>query len=103
VAEGPWVVRRAVGAKPVLLGRLATHYFAESRYLEFDVDISASASAARVTSLVAATVAALVFDIGILIEARAAVLLTHAHVSDFLSELQGSDETLCQGGTCLRG
>lgn len=69
LAQGSWVVRQAVGQTPVILGkRLKTEYFMENAYLEADVDISANATAAGVTSLVAGAIKSLVFDIGIVLE-----------------------------------
>lgn len=71
LAQGSWVVRQAVGQTPVILGkRLKTEYFMENAYLEADVDISANATAAGVTSLVAGAIKSLVFDIGIVLEVR---------------------------------
>jgi hypothetical protein len=71
LAQGSWVVRQAVGQTPVMLGkRLKTEYFMENAYVEADVDISANATAAGVTSMVAGAIKSLVFDIGILLEVR---------------------------------
>ena len=72
VAEGPWMVRKAVGSKPVILGtKLDTHHFSEGRYHEIDIDISANVSAAHATGMVAGALKSLVFDIGIILEGQA--------------------------------
>lgn len=63
------MIRQAVGQTPVMLGkRLKTQYFMENAYVEADIDISANATAAGVTSMVAGSIKSLVFDIGILLE-----------------------------------
>eukprot|EP00892_Ulva_mutabilis_P002877 jgi/Ulvmu1/12590/UM092_0020.1 len=73
LAQGSWVVRQAVGQTPVILGkRLKTEYTMEDAYIEADVDISANATAAGVTSLVAGAIKSLVFDIGIVLEGHSA-------------------------------
>ena len=70
--EGPWLVRQAVGQKPVILGkRLATEYHAGAAHFEADIDISANRTAAGVTSMVAGAIRGLVFDIGLVLEGQA--------------------------------
>lgn len=52
VVDANWVVRRAVGQNPVLLGKkLKQHYFRGPDYLELDIDIASSAVAASVVRL----------------------------------------------------
>lgn len=69
LAQGSWMIRQAVGQTPVMLGkRLKTQYFMENAYVEADIDISANATAAGITSMVAGSIKNLVFDIGILLE-----------------------------------
>lgn len=71
-----------MGQTPVMLGkRLKTQYFMENAYVEADVDISANATAAGVTSMVAGSIKSLVFDIGILLEVRCIVILLPIHKS----------------------
>lgn len=81
LAEGSWMIRQAVGQTPVMLGkRLKTQYFMENAYVEADVDISANATAAGITSMVAGSIKNLVFDIGILLEVRTSALPCSHHV-----------------------
>ncbi|CAN0083018.1 unnamed protein product [Pylaiella littoralis] len=47
VIGGPWMVRKAVGSTPVLLGTKVTHrYYRGARYVETDIDTGSSAAAA---------------------------------------------------------
>ena len=70
IAEATWVVRRAVGQSPVLLGKkLKQHYFRGDDYLELDIDIGSSSVAAGVVRLCGGIAKALVVDISFVLEA----------------------------------
>lgn len=61
-----------MGQTPVMLGRkLKTLYFHGKNYMEIDIDISANATAATVTSMVAGCIKSIVLDIAILLEGQA--------------------------------
>ena len=63
VVEGSWLVKRAVGSKPTILGsKLEQHYFRGDNYLEVDVDVGSSAIARRVVGLAASYARDLVVD-----------------------------------------
>ncbi|KAK9821914.1 hypothetical protein WJX81_003424 [Elliptochloris bilobata] len=70
VTHGSWVVKQAVGQNtPVLLGRkITTKYFRGPRYIEVDVDVGSSRSAAHVVGLVQGALKSLVIDIAVLLE-----------------------------------
>ncbi|KAK9906580.1 hypothetical protein WJX75_004515 [Coccomyxa subellipsoidea] len=70
ITEGSWVVKQAVGQNtPVLLGRkLTTKYFRGPNYIEVDVDVGSSRSAANVVGLVQGALKSLVIDLAVLLE-----------------------------------
>ncbi|XVF35508.1 hypothetical protein REPUB_Repub18cG0151600 [Reevesia pubescens] len=71
IAEGYWMVKRAVGTKACLLGKAVTcKYFRQDNFLEIDVDIGSSSVARSVIGLVLGYVTSLVVDLAILIEAK---------------------------------
>lgn len=71
IAQGSWVVRRAVGTTPVLLGqKVTTRYFSSKRYIEVDVDITSNAVANSITGLVIGAITSLVVDWGIVLEGQ---------------------------------
>ncbi|KAG8470683.1 hypothetical protein KFE25_009104 [Diacronema lutheri] len=72
VQEGNWIVRRAVGQKPVILGRaLHTSYHGlAGRYIEVDVDISSSSVAAGVLRIVRGASRTLVVDLAFVLEGQ---------------------------------
>ena len=71
VALGPWVVQRAVGTKPLIVGRaLKVAYHQTERYLEADIDIGSSAVANNVVRFVLGYVRTLVVDMCFLVEAK---------------------------------
>lgn len=46
IAEGNWMVKRAVGTKPALLGTKLTHdWVVTDRYLDVSVDVASSSMA----------------------------------------------------------
>ncbi len=52
IPEGPWVVKKSVGSKPVILGRaVQMKYFQTESYLEACVDICMDRVAKHITSL----------------------------------------------------
>ncbi|KAK6151642.1 hypothetical protein DH2020_014277 [Rehmannia glutinosa] len=71
IAEGYWMVKRAVGTKACLLGKAVTcNYLRQDNFLEIDVDIGSSSVARGVISLVLGYVTSIVVDLAIVIEAR---------------------------------
>ncbi|KAH9654560.1 START domain-containing protein [Citrus sinensis] len=71
IAEGYWMVKRAVGTKACLLGKAVTcRYLRQDNFLEIDVDIGSSSVARSVIGLVLGYVTSLVVDLAILIEAK---------------------------------
>eukprot|EP00884_Botryococcus_braunii_P004242 jgi/Botrbrau1/13819/Bobra.0056s0061.1 len=72
IEEGGWIVKSAVGQNtPVLLGRkITTKYFRGPNYMEVDVDVGSSRSAAHVVGLVQGALKTLVIDIAVLLEGR---------------------------------
>ncbi|XP_058180851.1 protein ENHANCED DISEASE RESISTANCE 2-like [Rhododendron vialii] len=71
IVEGYWMVRRAVGTKACLLGKVVTcKYLRQDNFLEIDADIGSSSVARGVISLVLGYVTSLVVDLAILIEAK---------------------------------
>jgi hypothetical protein len=82
---GPWVVKSAVGQNtPVLLGRkVDTKEYAGAfapgcRYIEVDVDVGSSRTAARVVGLVQGALRSLDITIAVLLEGRCAGELPEA-------------------------
>jgi hypothetical protein len=73
VQEGNWMVRRAVGQTPVIVGRaLHTSYHnSPGRYLEVDVDIGSSSVAAGVIRIVRGASRSLVVDLAFVLEGQA--------------------------------
>eukprot|EP00249_Psilotum_nudum_P005386 c18824_g1_i1 orf=416-2629(+) len=70
IAEGYWVIKRAVGTKACLLGRALTcKYFQNDNVLEIDVDVGSSSVARSVCGLVLGYATSVVIDFAILIEA----------------------------------
>jgi len=71
IAKGPWLVKKAVGTTPVLLGqKLTTKYHRGDNYFEIDIDISSDTVARSVTGLVVGTITSLVVDWCILLEGK---------------------------------
>ena len=67
------MIRQAVGQNnPVLLGnKLTTKYFTGPNYVEVDIDVGSSATAASVVGMVAGAVRGLVIDMAVVLQARA--------------------------------
>lgn len=69
IVEGNYMVRKAVGSKPAILGtRLKQHYIRTGRYFEVVVDISSSTVAQRVVKLAQGYAKGLVVDMMFLLE-----------------------------------
>ncbi|CAM9152802.1 unnamed protein product [Hapterophycus canaliculatus] len=61
--EGNWVVKRAAGTTPAILGtKLKQHHFRGENYLETDLEIASSSLAANITRLCTGYAKALVVD-----------------------------------------
>ena len=71
VALGPWVVQRAVGTKPLIVGKaLKVAYHQTANYLEVDINIGSSTVANNVVRFVLGYVTSLVVDMCFLVEAQ---------------------------------
>ncbi|CAK4273287.1 unnamed protein product [Aphanomyces euteiches] len=71
VVDGPWMVRKAVGAKPFILANaLDVHWYRGKNYLEAAVDVSSDTIAKKVTSLCRMCVASLVVDMALVLEGQ---------------------------------
>ncbi len=72
IVEGPFIVRKAVGNTPALLGKkLTQRYFRGAHYIETDVDVSSSVVALNVVGLCRGYAKQIIVDIGICLEGRA--------------------------------
>ena len=70
IVEGNFVVKKAVGSKPTILGRKIKHYFVRGdKYFEVIVDIASDAVAQRIVKLVLGYTKTLVVDMMFLLEA----------------------------------
>ncbi|RHY80582.1 hypothetical protein DYB37_008678 [Aphanomyces astaci] len=71
VVEGPWMIRKAVGAKPFILANaLEVQWFRGKNYLEAVVDVSSDSIAKKVTSMCRMCVASLVVDMALVVEGK---------------------------------
>ncbi|DAZ93810.1 TPA: hypothetical protein N0F65_008569 [Lagenidium giganteum] len=71
IAEGPWVVKKSVGAKPFIISNvLEVSYFQGPNYLEAVVDVSSDRIAKHVTSLCRSHASSLTVDMGFVIEGK---------------------------------
>ncbi|KDD74455.1 DUF1336 hypothetical protein [Helicosporidium sp. ATCC 50920] len=71
IVRGSWVVKRAVGTTPVLLGqKLLTKYYRGPNYFEVDVDVTSNPVANSITGLVINAITSLVVDLAFLIEGQ---------------------------------
>jgi len=70
IVEGNFVVKKAVGSKPTILGRKIKHYFVRGEnYFEIIVDIASDPVAQRIVKLVLGYTKTLVVDMMFLLEA----------------------------------
>ena len=72
VTEGPWLVRKAVGQTPAILGRkLKCAYHEEpGRFFEAEYDVLSTAAAKSMIGLIVGAAKRLVIDVGIVLEAK---------------------------------
>lgn len=71
IVKGSFIIKQSVGSTPVLLGKkLKQYYFKTARYIEVDIDIGSSYTAAAVVSLVSGVTKTLVVDLGIVLEGK---------------------------------
>eukprot|EP00751_Fragilariopsis_kerguelensis_P020586 CAMPEP_0170895270 /NCGR_PEP_ID=MMETSP0734-20130129/43839_1 /TAXON_ID=186038 /ORGANISM="Fragilariopsis kerguelensis, Strain L26-C5" /LENGTH=316 /DNA_ID=CAMNT_0011286769 /DNA_START=36 /DNA_END=986 /DNA_ORIENTATION=+ len=69
VVEGNYLIKHAIGAKPVILGKeMKQHYLREERYMEVIVDISSNTIASGITKLCLGYMNHLSIDLMFLIE-----------------------------------
>ncbi|KAL1508587.1 hypothetical protein AB1Y20_004685 [Prymnesium parvum] len=71
VADGPWMVRKAVPSRPAILGKtLRQRYFFTDDYFECDIDCNSNPAAGRIVSLVKSCAKDITIDLAFLIEAQ---------------------------------
>ncbi|KAF4323270.1 hypothetical protein BBO99_00001524 [Phytophthora kernoviae] len=71
VHDGPWLVRKSVGAKPLIISKaLETTFYQTPAYLEVVVDICSDRIAKHVTALCRSHSTHLTVDVGYVIEGR---------------------------------
>jgi hypothetical protein len=72
VTEGPWLVRKAVGQTPAILGRkLKCAYHEEpGRFFEAEYDVLSTTAAKSMIGLIVGAAKRLVIDVGIVLEAK---------------------------------
>lgn len=72
LSQGPWVVQRAVGTKPLIVGRAlkVTYHSSPNNYMEVDIDIGSSTVANNIVRFVLGYVRTLVVDMCFLIEGK---------------------------------
>lgn len=69
ISEGPWVVKKSVGTKPVIVSHaLEVSYFQTPTYLEVVVDVSSDRIAKHVTGLCRSQSTSLKVDMGFVVE-----------------------------------
>lgn len=69
MVDGGWVVKRAVGTKPAILGTKLTHrYFDGPGYSEVDVDVGVSSVAVGVLKVVKGYSKMLVLDLAFVLQ-----------------------------------
>lgn len=69
--KGSFIIKQSVGSTPVLLGKkLKQYYFKSSRYIEVDVDIGSSYTAATVVNMVSGVTKSVIVDMGIVLEGK---------------------------------
>ncbi|CAM9106074.1 unnamed protein product [Scytosiphon promiscuus] len=79
VIGGPWMVRKAVGSTPVLLGTKITHrYYRGERYVETDMDTGSSPAAASLCGRCRGLSRKIDVELGIVLQANSAQELPEA-------------------------
>ena len=67
--NAPWLVRTAVGSRPVILGKkLTQRYFSGEGYFECDIDIGSSVIANRCVSICRNASTYVTVDMGLVLE-----------------------------------
>eukprot|EP00210_Caulerpa_lentillifera_P004654 g4439.t1 len=76
IVKGSFIIRQSVGSTPVLLGKkLKQYYFRNQRYIEVDIDVGSSYTAATVVNMVSGVTKTLVVDLAIVLEGKSAAEL----------------------------
>ena len=71
IVKGSFIIRQSVGSTPVLLGKkLKQYYFKSAKYIEVDVDVGSSYTAATVVNMVSSVTKTLVVDLAIVLEGK---------------------------------
>ena len=71
IVEGSWIVQKAVGNTPAILGKkIHIAYHRGANYIELDFDIASSAMAANIVRLVAGATRSVVVDMAFLNEGK---------------------------------
>ena len=71
IVKGSFIIRQSVGSTPVLLGKkLKQYYFKSAKYIEVDVDVGSSYTAATVVNMVSGVTKTLVVDLAIVLEGK---------------------------------
>ncbi|GMH36538.1 hypothetical protein BSKO_04406 [Bryopsis sp. KO-2023] len=79
IVKGSWIIRQSVGSTPVLLGnKLKQYYHRGPRYIEVDIDVGSSYTAASVVGLVSGATRSLCVDLAILTEGNSVETLPEA-------------------------
>lgn len=79
IVKGSWIIRQSVGSTPVLLGnKLKQYYHRGPRYIEVDIDVGSSYTAASVVGLVSGATRSLCVDLAILTEGKTPETLPEA-------------------------
>lgn len=79
VPEGPWVVRKSVGKRPLIVAKaLAVNYYSRPNYMEIVADTSTDPIGSKVTGLCRQHIWSIVVDIAILLEGKDADELPEA-------------------------
>lgn len=71
IPEGPWIVKKSVGNKPVILGKaLHLHFFESTNYLEMCIDVASDRVAKHVTALCRSQSSYFTVNMGFVIEGQ---------------------------------
>lgn len=71
VVDGPWIVRKSVGANPAIIGKgLKTDYVIEDNLLEISVDVFSSRVAKMILGVCAGAAKVLVVEVAVLLESQ---------------------------------
>ncbi|GMF44687.1 unnamed protein product [Phytophthora fragariaefolia] len=79
IVDGPWVIRKAVGSTPCIIGKaIQTTYFQSPSYLEVHVDISSDTIAKHITSMCRSHSTSFAVNMGFIIEGQSEEQLPEA-------------------------